>query len=167
MSRAATLQAGERAATAAATLPEMEAYLGVAQADREAAARAWRMLEPMLDEILDRFYCDTTRYALMPALSPAQIARLKARQRRHWRQVFEVGLDARFESEARRMGLAHVQLGVPASAFVLANMKLLSLLLDALPAAGTDCVRDRSPILKMAALDMGYTLSAYDAELVE
>lgn len=149
----------------------MEAYLGITDEDRRDAAAAWAIIEPCLDDILDQFYADAANAVFLPCLSPELTACLKQSQKLHWQRVFGGGSEEEMEQSSRLVGLRHRQHQLAPSGFVLSYMKMLSLFFAALQAADRAAPaasrHRRSPILKTVALDMGYALAAYGAELVD
>lgn len=152
-------------------LAAIKHFLAIDSAEHHAAAESWRVLEGALDEILDRFYADMQASVLMPDLSQSEVARLKQSQRKHWLALFAGTFGADFDRRARLIGLKHRQHGVPPETFVLAYMKLLSLFYDVLRTAEAESdyavAYRRTPVMKLVALDMGNTLAAYGAEVVD
>ncbi|TCT13447.1 protoglobin [Tepidamorphus gemmatus] len=151
--------------------PDVEAFLDISDADRREAARAWKVIEPSLDTILATFYADIRRTGFMPRLSDAQVARLIESQKRHWSRVFGGAQADNPEQVARLIGLRHRQHHVSPSDFVLSYMRLLTLFIEALRDCEAGRLRaarhSRMALLKSVAVDMSFTLAAYDAELIE
>lgn len=151
--------------------PDVEAFLEISEEDRVEAARAWQVIEPSLDAILSTFYADISRTGFMPRLSEAQVARLIESQKRHWSRVFRGAEADDAERAARSIGLRHRQHHISPSDFVLSYMRLLTLFIEALRdcEAGRRCParHSRMALLKSVAVDMSFTLAAYDAELIE
>lgn len=150
---------------------EVEAFLGIDEAERLEAARAWRAIESSLDDILTTFYADIARTGFLPKLSGGQVARLIESQKRHWHRVF-CGMDSEGTDQiARAIGLRHRQHHVAPSDFVLSYMRLLVLFIEALresESARSDVPRhSRMALLKAVAVDISHTLAAYDAELID
>ncbi|HVC24787.1 MAG TPA: EAL domain-containing protein [Acidimicrobiales bacterium] len=80
-------------------------------------ARSWPVLEPVMDDLVERFYAELSAApgpaAVLGRLSASDAARLKAMQALHLRSVLDPALDrdSAFE-RARRVGVVHTMVAV-------------------------------------------------------
>lgn len=97
----------------AASLHSRLAQLGIDETARRLTSRAWAVLEPHLQAVLDEFYQRLEAAPEMAAkLRGQNLDRLKQAQREHWRVLFTGDLDAPYMERVRRIGQAHHRIGL-------------------------------------------------------
>lgn len=94
----------------------------------------WKQLQPHLPEILKNFY---SRLGGVPVMAekigndPSTPVRLSDMQTSHWEKIFTSSVDRTLEEEARKIGSAHVRIGLTSDWFIAGYGRIL---MDALPA---------------------------------
>ena len=97
------------------------------------AKAVWGQLEPALPDILNRFYArmrETPTLAAKMGASAQSADKLKALQQAHWKRVFTGEVDAGLETEARKIGDAHVRIGLTSDWFIAGYGRVL---MDSIP----------------------------------
>lgn len=113
---------------------EIARFIGADTFDVEQARALWRNLKPAMPDILDAFYAsigDTPELAGKLGRSDNQVARLKGAQMGHWDHIFNNPPDAEFEARAKRIGEAHVRIGLEPKWYLASYGRLL---VEAIPA---------------------------------
>jgi methyl-accepting chemotaxis protein len=72
----------------------------------------WRVVEPVLPEVLDGFYQHITREPQLARMIGADIPRLKAAQQSHWGRLFNGRFDRDYMQGVRTIGLIHNKIGL-------------------------------------------------------
>lgn len=76
-------------------------------------ALLWRMLQPVLPQVLDQFYAHLQKNpAVAHILEGHDLTRLKAAQTHHWKGVCTEGINEAYYQRCTRIGLAHARIGL-------------------------------------------------------
>ncbi|WP_306030017.1 methyl-accepting chemotaxis protein [Stappia sp. MMSF_3263] len=113
---------------------EIARFIGADTFDVEQARALWRNLKPAMPGILDAFYGsigDTPELAEKLGRSGNQVTRLKGAQMGHWDHIFNNPPDEEFEARAKRIGEAHVRIGLEPKWYLASYGRLL---VEAIPA---------------------------------
>lgn len=90
-------------------------YLAPFDADGRLAKLVWPTVSDALPSVLDGFYNDASKNSRLSQLlkeNKADIGRLKNAQKKHWEALFQSKPDANFRERAKRVGAAHVKVGL-------------------------------------------------------
>ena len=89
-------------------------FIGVDAGVRELLKRFKSIVHSEIEPILDRFYGNIRRFpdAWNFIGSEARIPSLISAQKQHWLQLFEAEFDDSYFDSVRRVGLAHVRIGL-------------------------------------------------------
>ncbi|MCA1298456.1 methyl-accepting chemotaxis protein [Stappia indica] len=121
--------------TAARSLTEaITGFMAPDKFDEAQARNVWKELMPVMPDILGSFYQAIDR---TPELadkiggSQEKVTRLKSAQMAHWDHIFNHAPDGEFEARAKRIGEAHVRIGLDVQWYLASYGRLL---VDAIPA---------------------------------
>mgnify|MGYP006272758797 CR=1 FL=1 len=87
-------------------------YQQVTEEVRANLRKFWKVVEPNLPQILDKFYQHALTEPELAALVGTQAARLKTAQSSHWGRLFSGEFDATYFEGVRRIGAAHCRIGM-------------------------------------------------------
>jgi hypothetical protein len=145
-------------------------FLDIDDETREFAHRAWSVLEPTADSVLDEFYQRINRAKFEPHISSLAATRLKGKQKTHWASLFSSNFDEDYMAGVRRIGIQHRDVGLDLSAYIASYMSLKITFTNVI-------VHTDLPVLtkgrliqaldKYVAFDMALALSTYDATIVD
>ncbi len=93
--------------------------------DRQALKKAWPIIGKHLDKILDDFYRHISTSSLNDLLEKTDVARLKQKQRDHWRSIILEGFDADYIDRVNRMHRKHIENGLPSTYYVMSYLFIL------------------------------------------
>jgi len=93
-----------------------QAFMRLTPEARARLAAVWTIIDPSLDQLLDRFYDHLRRTPEMAAMLDAHAKRgldwLKRAQRKHWERLFSGVFDEAYFEGVRRVGVAHARIGL-------------------------------------------------------
>jgi hypothetical protein len=87
-------------------MKEIVRYLGIDTRSQPLAERLWQHLEEPSSEIIGAFYRDTQQSAAGLLLDEPIIERLSAKQKEHWRLLFNSGFDEAYLRRATLIGIS-------------------------------------------------------------
>ncbi|WP_208999369.1 globin-coupled sensor protein [Roseibium sediminis] len=145
-------------------------FFNITAEDHDTARNIWPFLETVLPEILDGFYAQVGKLPHLKALVGTQASRLVAAQTAHWRSLFQGGItDAYFEA-ARKIGLAHVRVGLDPTWYIGGYSYIMTELnrhvLKRHRFSVKKATRVMETVTKFAMLDMDIAVSTYHEEAV-
>ncbi len=143
------------------------AFLNMDRAVLERLPEAWRIIEPQLADILDRFY---RHVVSIPSLanqvgSQENIERLKRAQSQHWQVLFSGQFDERYFERVTRIGMAHFRIGLEprwymaAYSFIIAE--LTALITARYGKKHEAAAETLNAAIKVIFLDMDLAISVY------
>lgn len=131
----------------------------------------WPELKAQLPELLDRFYAHVSRHRDMRDQAADNYARLKKAQIAHWDRLFNLGFDAKYIESVRRIGKAHVQIGLEPAWFIGAYQFILIEMGRNLNAKSFFARRGSAArleaVTKAVLLDMEFAVSIYQEGMEE
>lgn len=145
-------------------------YLSIDDSTKRYAEVLWRVVDRDMAQVIDNFYASTRQACTGLELDDATVARLKLRQKEHWRALFHSRFDQEFFRRASMIGLRHHEIGLSATWYIagysIIKLELATLLLNSPLPSGikTNLV---VTLEKYVALDMACSLSSYSAWLVD
>ena len=78
----------------------------------------WQLIESDIQQTLDKFYVVLNRSKTYGHLVKGQEDRLKKAQKNHWAQTFKEGFTEDFFARTKRIGMAHVKIGLPPEPYI-------------------------------------------------
>src|SRR5579872_1155906 len=90
------------------------AFMGLTRESGETLREFWKLIEPELDRILDRFYHHLRGEPKLAAIlgEEKRIPQLKNAQTSHWRRLFEGRFDETYFTGVRTIGQVHYRIGL-------------------------------------------------------
>lgn len=141
--------------------------IGIDADCEDAMQVAWRVLEPRVGMLIDRFYEHPMLADQFTGFEPEQLARLKAAQEEHWRALFLSRLSLEYENRVRRAAIAHRMIGLPVHRYLTAYFIMGAVIgdeiRDTFGAFPDLLVRVLTALPKYIALDVALTVRVYDA----
>ncbi|MBL8575567.1 MAG: globin-coupled sensor protein [Hyphomicrobiaceae bacterium] len=127
--------------------------------------QSWLLIEPDMPRLLNAFYDYIGRFYDLSGLPRGQIDRMKAAQVTHWRKLFNDGFDDAYGESVRRIGLAHVRVGLEPRWYIGGYQFLLQEILVVVRSKtrwSRKIVRRRvDAVIRAVFLDMDLALSVY------
>ena len=153
---------------------DLQAYVGWTAEDERRIAAAAPLLEARFGELIEDFYDELQRHpAAVRVISggQAQIARLNQTLLTWLRELFAGPYDEQYVARRWRVGLKHVEIGLPQVYTAAAVARLRSGLIRMIRAAWPHSAPDLEPTLialnKLLDLDLAVIGDAYETEYVE
>jgi methyl-accepting chemotaxis protein len=145
-------------------------FFGLTDACHDDLAEAWTLLEPSIDAILGDFYGRLSRFPTLAevlAKGPG-VEQLKQAQKAHWKVLLNGDFGPAYLERARRIGVAHVRVGLTPEWYIGSYSHLLSSLVDKLITSGASlfgrndkAARAASALIRAVMMDMRLALDAY------
>lgn len=146
------------------------AFLQIDPATRADLAAAWTVVKPHLGSILDGFYAHIVGYGSLATQIRGNEPRLKAAQGGHWERLFSGTFDAAYFESARRIGMAHVRIGLEPrwymGGYAYVQDRLLQAIGHAHRFSGEKAVRLARAVSKAVMLDMELAISTYNDKIM-
>lgn len=143
-------------------------FLDKADPNGARAKAIWSQLEPALPRILDQFYTHIQNQPHLNAIlqgSQQGVAKLKASQTEHWRAMFCKPVDDAFDARARKVGEAHVRIGLSSDWFIagygIVLMEAVPAILQAHRFTPQRAAGDLQILISRMFLDMGIADATY------
>lgn len=145
-------------------------FFGLTVSSHNDLADAWTMVEPHIDTVLDDFYGRLDRF---PNLSEVLehgpgVAQLKKAQKDHWKILLNADFSPAYLERARRIGIAHVHVGLTPEWYIGSYSHLLSALVGHIFVYGSTLFgrndkasRAASALIRAVMMDMRLALDAY------
>lgn len=102
--------------------------IGITEELADAMQVSWRIVEPSIPRLLDRFYALPQFQPLFAEMSAERVARLKQLQENHWRSLFLSRFGDDCEGEIRRVAIAHKRAGLPQHVYMTAYYVMADLI---------------------------------------
>ncbi len=148
--------------------------LAFARIDRETSEtlrEVWPLVEPILPELLRRFYAHLSGEAVLARLISGRSQDLATAQKRHWERVFSGRFDEDYARSVRAIGAAHHRIGLEPRWYVAGYQYVLNEVMAHL--VSLDRLRGRRLTRRLRAvnqavmLDMDLAISVYQEVLIE
>jgi methyl-accepting chemotaxis protein len=153
---------------------DLERRLAFARLDRETAEtlrRTWPLIEPILPNLLERFYRHLAGEPELARLVGDRAGTLAAAQRRHWQRVFGGRFDADYAASVKAIGRAHHRIGLEPRWYIAAYQFVLGEITAHLVAREwwrrRRLARRLQAIERAVLLDMDLAVSVYQEVLIE
>lgn len=154
-----------------ATLRDRLDFLEIDDESRRQLVAFMPIMEEHLDSLFDDFYGHVMSWSVLQDKigNASNVQRLKDAQKTHWRQLFSGRFDDRYAEQVRRVGLAHLRVGLEPSwymggyAYVLA--RVVTFLSDRYRRRPQKLVTMMHAVTKAIFLDMDMAMTVYHEEL--
>lgn len=150
------------------TLSEHRQFYQIEPEDEKIARALWSVVEPQLPEVLAGFYVHIKTVPHLNKLVGDQVPRLIAAQTKHWGALFTDGITDEYLERARRIGLAHVRVGLDPTWYIGGYSYTLSqlsrVLLKQHRFSPSKAARSIEVINKYVMIDMDIAISTYHDE---
>lgn len=154
----------------AGSMDARTSFLRLSQEDREAAKAAWPFIKANLPSILDAFYTHVKTVPHLKKLVGDNQSRLIEAQSRHWESLFTSSLDADYAERARRIGHAHVKIGLDPNWYIggytFTLTRLSELVLKKYRFSPGKASNILGAVTKLIMLDMDMAISTYHDEMI-
>lgn len=144
-------------------------FLDISDADAPHARALWRILEPHIAEIVERFYARIRQTEVGFHVSTEMVERLQVRQKEHWAKLFASEFDESYAASVQRVGIRHRDIKLSAAWYVAGYMSLKMEIVQLVLRAEIG-MAEKGRVLRVAekyvALDMSIALSAYEDQTV-
>jgi protoglobin len=155
----------------AGIMKEIVRYLGIDTRSQLLGERLWQHLEEPSSEIIGAFYRDTQQSAAGLLLDESIIERLSAKQKEHWRLLFNSGFDEAYLRRATLIGIKHHEIGLDPKWYVAAYALMKARFAEHLLLHTDVPLPLKSALVvafeKYVAVDMALALSSYSSWLVD
>ncbi|WP_378800284.1 protoglobin domain-containing protein [Methylopila henanensis] len=152
---------------------DANARLAFLQLDATAKAdlgAAWTVVEPHLSDILDGFYRHLLGQPELAQRIRGNEPRLKSAQAGHWARLFSGAFDAAYFDGARRIGMAHVRIGLEPRWYIGGYAYVQDRMFHAIGRSsrfsGDRAARMMRAIAKAVMLDMELAISTYQDKIM-
>jgi methyl-accepting chemotaxis protein len=144
---------------------------GITAEDRAALPEIWKTIEPMMPEIMGKFYTRMMRIPEMKSMIGDRQQSLTNSQIKHWTMLFSGTFDQTYFDSSRRIGLAHCRIGLEPGIYIAGYQLIFNTIISKLTAS-----RFASPpkigamimlINKVLMLDLDLAISTYQEQFVE
>lgn len=154
----------------AGSMDARTSFLRLSQEDREAAKAAWPFIKANLPGILDEFYAHIKTIPHLKKLVGDSESRLIEAQSRHWESLFTSSLDTDYAERARRIGHAHVKIGLDPNWYIggytFTLTRLSELVLKKYRFSPGKASHTLGAVTKLIMLDMDMAISTYHDEMI-
>ncbi|GBD48268.1 globin-coupled sensor protein [Methylopila sp. Yamaguchi] len=152
---------------------DASSHLLFLQIDEEAKQRlraAWTVVQPHLGSILDGFYAHLSSQPELAARVRGNEPRLKSAQGGHWERLFSGAFDAGYFDSVRRIGMAHVRIGLEPrwyiGGYAFVQDRLFQILGETHRFSGPKAMRLARAVSKAVMLDMELAISVYQDKIM-
>ena len=156
--------------TGAGSLPSRIAFLQIDDATRDMLRKAWPFVQRHLGDVLDGFYDFIGREPQLATRIAGNQGRLKAAQSSHWERLFSAKFDEDYYESARRIGMAHVRIGLEPRWYIggysFVQDRLFELVGKAHRYSGPRAMEEGRAISKAVMLDMELAISVYQEKIM-
>ncbi|MDJ0931477.1 globin-coupled sensor protein [Breoghania sp.] len=153
------------------SLKERLTFLCIDPQDEEAIRRSWALIEGNLDAIMRDFYAHIAVFERVASLAGGQERRLAQAQKAHWTRLFSLRFDDDYVQSARRIGRAHVLIGLEPNWYIGGYAFIMTRLVEIIGQkqrlSGIKIARMIAAINKIVMLDMDMALSTYHDTMIE
>lgn len=133
----------------------------------------WALIQGDIQDVLNKFYNVITQNPEYGKLVRGREKGLKEAQQAHWSQTFEEGFTDDFFERTRRIGMAHVKIGLPPEPYIesynLIKNELVALIIQKCNKRFKDNRQDLIDHLQtldtIVTVDMAQSISCYDQHL--
>lgn len=131
----------------------------------------WQQVAPDLPGVLSRFYAHAHGEPHLSQLLGDKQAGLETAQAKHWERLFGGQFDADYVASIRRIGMAHVRIGLEPRWYIAGYQFLLNELSAIVVRknrfAPSRLARYIAALNKVVMLDLDYAISTYQTALIE
>ncbi|WP_311134075.1 globin-coupled sensor protein [Pleomorphomonas sp. JP5] len=131
---------------------------------------SWKILDPHMEDIFAAFYSRWGQEPKLAALVRGRIDHLKSAQYDHWKRLFSARFDQEYFDSVRRVGLAHVRIGLEPHWYIAGYNNVLqqvSMIMGRQARfSGARAARMIAAVTKAALLDMDIAVSVYGETLI-
>ena len=144
---------------------------GIDAAASEDIRTAWLILDPHMESIFAAFYSRWGQEPKLAALVRGRIDHLKKAQYDHWKRLFSARFDKEYFESVRRVGLAHVRIGLEPHWYIAGYNNVLQQAATIMGRqarfSGGRSARMIAAVTKAAMLDMDIAVSVYGETLIQ
>jgi methyl-accepting chemotaxis protein len=148
--------------------------LAFARIDRETSdtlREVWPLIEPILPEVLKRFYAHLSSEPGLAKLISGRSGDLAGAQKRHWERVFSGRFDEDYARSVKAIGAAHHRIGLEPRWYVAGYQYVLNEIVAHLVSRdrlrGGRLTRRLKAVNQAVMLDMDLAISVYQEVLIE
>ncbi|MEI2383684.1 globin-coupled sensor protein [Breoghania sp. JC706] len=153
------------------TLKERIEFLQLTAEDGELVRKAWTLVRSELDDIMRGFYAHVRTAEQLAVLARGHEDRLAQAQKKHWARLFSFSFDEDYVQSARRIGLAHVKIGLePAwyiGGYAFVMTRLIAIIGRKRRFSGAGVAQMIAAVNKVVMLDMDLAISTYHDVMIE
>ncbi|MBL8573216.1 MAG: hypothetical protein JNM13_06030 [Hyphomicrobiaceae bacterium] len=153
-----------------ASIGQRLSFLGIDDEVRATLRSIWPQIQKALPTILDAFYQRAGTYGELRDRIRSQESRLKSAQSSHWQQLFSGQFDYQYYESVKRIGLAHVKIGLEPRWYIGGYAFIQDQLLDLIGRMhrfnGPKAARVGRHVMKAIMLDMELAISVYNEKLM-
>ncbi|WP_321339097.1 globin-coupled sensor protein [Breoghania sp.] len=153
------------------TLGERLEFLQIEAGDLAAVQQVWRLIQPEIDDIMRAFYSHLSQFDRIAHLARGQSERLSEAQKRHWARLFSGHLDDDYVQSARRIGLAHVKIGLEPNWYIggyaFISNRLVAVISRKHRLSAVKAANIIASVNKIVMLDMDMAISTYHDVMIE
>jgi methyl-accepting chemotaxis protein len=155
----------------AIAISERLLFIGIDDGVRQELRSVWQDIQPLLPEILERFYEHMHRQPQLSKLIGTQQSRLVSAQLQHWGRLFSGSFDASYVEGIHRIGLIHNKIGLEPRWYIGGYAFILNELTTALSKKhrfnGSRLARKLTVVNPAVMLDMDFAISVYQDAFVQ
>ncbi len=153
------------------TLGERLEFLQIEAGDLAVVQQVWALIQPEIDDIMRTFYAHLSGFDQISHLARGQSERLSEAQKRHWSRLFSGRLDDEYVQSSRRIGLAHVKIGLEPNWYIGGYAFISNRLVAAIGRkhrfSATKAAKIIASMNKIVMLDMDMAISTYHDVMIE
>ncbi|WP_378775795.1 protoglobin domain-containing protein [Methylopila musalis] len=146
------------------------AFLQIDAATRSDLREAWAVAKPALGDVLDGFYAHLLTQPQLAGRVKGNEPRLKSAQGVHWERLFSGAFDDAYFESVRRIGMAHVKIGLEPrwyiGGYAFVQDRLLELFGREKRFSGPAAMRLARAASKAVMLDMELAISVYQDKIM-
>ncbi len=144
---------------------------GIDTAASDDIRAAWLILDPHMEAIFAAFYSRWGQEPKLAALVRGHVDHLKKAQYDHWKRLFSARFDKDYFESVRRVGLAHVRIGLEPHWYIAGYNNVLQQVSVIMGRharlSGAKAARMIAAVTKAAMLDMDIAVSVYGETLIQ
>ncbi|WP_321502227.1 globin-coupled sensor protein [Breoghania sp.] len=153
------------------TLSERLEFLQIDAGDLAVVQKVWKLIQPEIDDIMKAFYAHIAKFDQISHLARGHSERLSEAQKSHWARLFSGRLDDEYVQSSRRIGLAHVKIGLEPNWYIggyaFITNKLVSAICRKHRFSATKAASVIAAMNKVVMLDMDMAISTYHDVMIE